>query len=256
MIEGMAVTGGGENDEPIEKRWSDCLWIWENPKPGRRYCLFADTASGSGPNYSVCHVFEIDRCVQAAELKIKIETRQFGRLLIELAQEYNDGMIIIEREAYGDAVIQEVKDNGYPNLYHSESDLRVIEDKQNKTKTPSIVPGVKVNSNTRPRIIETLIQYFNDRSVFISKRTINELRNFIWRNNKPQASSGLNDDLVMSLGVGLWVRDQAICRSRPAPVQVSNVLVNRETAIDTASLVPPQAIISGNGKLMVETLSI
>ena len=43
-----------------------------------------------------------------------------------------------------------------------------------------------------------------------SVRTIEELRVFVWENGKAQASSGYNDDLVMALGIGLWVRDTAL----------------------------------------------
>jgi len=50
-----------------------------------------------------------------------------------------------------------------------------------------------------------------ERSVTIqSKRTIEELRVFIWRNGKAQAQSSYNDDLVMSLATALYVRDTAV----------------------------------------------
>lgn len=33
------------------------------------------------------------------------------------------------------------------------------------------------------------------------------MRVFIWKNGKAQAQAGYNDDLVMSFGIGLYVRD-------------------------------------------------
>ena len=36
------------------------------------------------------------------------------------------------------------------------------------------------------------------------------MRTFIWQYGKPQAMRGYNDDLVMALAVGCWVRDTAL----------------------------------------------
>ncbi len=41
-------------------------------------------------------------------------------------------------------------------------------------------------------------------------RTINEMKTFIWKNGKPQAMKGYNDDLIMALAIACWVRDTAI----------------------------------------------
>jgi hypothetical protein len=53
--------------------------------------------------------------------------------------------------------------------------------------------------------------YIRDRHfIFRSKRLLEELRVFIWQNGKAQAQNGYNDDLVMSLGIGLFTRDTGI----------------------------------------------
>jgi hypothetical protein len=39
---------------------------------------------------------------------------------------------------------------------------------------------------------------------------LEELRVFIWHNGKAQAQSGYNDDLVISAGIGLFLRDTAL----------------------------------------------
>ena len=40
----------------------------------------------------------------------------------------------------------------------------------------------------------------------MSQRTQNELETFIFNNGKPEAMSSYNDDLVMSLAIGMYVR--------------------------------------------------
>ena len=38
----------------------------------------------------------------------------------------------------------------------------------------------------------------------------NELDTFIWRNGRPEAQRGYNDDLIMSLATAFYVRDTAL----------------------------------------------
>jgi hypothetical protein len=50
-----------------------------------------------------------------------------------------------------------------------------------------------------------------ERSCIIqSRRLLEELRTFIWKNGKAQATDGYNDDLVMAFGFGLFLRDTAL----------------------------------------------
>lgn len=225
--------------EPQIKEQGNDFWIWEQPETNKRYCLFVDCSSGTSSDYTTAHIFDIDNCVQVAEYRGKIETQKFGKWLEEIAKKYNNALIVGEYEAYYNAVVQTLKDLKYPYIYHQQNDLRIVEDKIDDKGAPKIIPGVKVNSNTRPRLIETLIRYFSERAAVIrSVRTINELKTFIWLNNKPQAARGYHDDLTMALATGLWVRDQAIIRHRPQTYSQPAYIQVVQSA-DTSS-VPPQ----------------
>ena len=43
-----------------------------------------------------------------------------------------------------------------------------------------------------------------------SSRIYHEMKTFIWHNGKPQAMRSYNDDLVMALAIGCWIRDTAL----------------------------------------------
>jgi hypothetical protein len=74
-----------------------------------------------------------------------------------------------------------------------------------------MVPGFTTSSKTRPLLISKLETYFRERSVIIkSARLAEELYVFIWNGSRPEAQNGYNDDLVISLAIGLWVRDTAL----------------------------------------------
>ena len=53
--------------------------------------------------------------------------------------------------------------------------------------------------------------FFREKSVEVySSRLIDELFVFIYNNNRAEAMTGYNDDLVISFGIALWIRDTAL----------------------------------------------
>ena len=74
-----------------------------------------------------------------------------------------------------------------------------------------MVPGFTMSMKTRPLTIGKLDAYMREKSVTIQgKRTMEEMRTFIWKNGRAEAQIGYNDDLVMSLATGCYVRDTAL----------------------------------------------
>ena len=73
-----------------------------------------------------------------------------------------------------------------------------------------MVPGFSNTSKTRPLAIAKLQESINDKSAVIhSKRLLDELKVFVWRNNRAEAQSGYNDDLVMAWAIAMYVRETA-----------------------------------------------
>ena len=204
---------------PIEKRMSD-LWIWERPDYNKQYIVAADVARGDGADNSAFHVLELETLTQVAEYVGAIDTNDYGNLLVSIATEYNDAILVIENNGLGWAPIQKVIDRGYKNLFYTTIDLKYLDpDKQftNKlySKEKKAVAGFYTGTKSRPLIVSKLESYFETqqiegRPIIRSERLINELRTFIWNGNKAEAMRGYNDDSSMALAIGLWVRDTAL----------------------------------------------
>jgi len=60
---------------------------------------------------------------------------------------------------------------------------------------------------------------------------------FIWQNGKAQAQNGYNDDLVMSLGIGLFTRDTAM-RFYDQGMDLSRAMVSNITRTTSGYLGP------------------
>jgi hypothetical protein len=203
--------------EPVEKGYIDGnLWKWEYADFQKSYMVVADVARGDGADFSTAHVIDVDTATQVAEYRGKLETRDFGNFLVSISTEYNDALLIIENANIGWAVIQQVIDRGYKNLFYMSKDLKYVDVEHQITnkyraEERGLVAGFSTTSKTRPLIISKLDEYFRERTVIIrSIRLIDELFTFIFINGRAEAMRGYNDDLVMAFGIGLWVRDTAL----------------------------------------------
>ena len=203
--------------EPMEKTGFDGnLWKWEYPNYTKSYMVVADVARGDSTDYSACHVIDVQESSQVAEYKGKLETKDFGNFLVSLATEYNNALLVIENANIGWAVIQQVIDRGYQNLFYMSKDLKYVDvehqlSNRYRAEERGMTAGFSTTSKTRPLIISKLDEYVREKSITIrSSRTIDELFTFIWRGNRAEAMQGYNDDLTMSLAIGLWVRDTAL----------------------------------------------
>jgi len=204
--------------EPIERRGFDAnYWIWDYPNYSKDYIVVADVARGDGADYSAFHVIDVERLEQVAEYKGKIETKQYGAFLSSVAAEWNNALLVIENANIGWAVIQEVIDRNYGNLYYSYRELGYIDEDIHLRRgwdlkqKEDMVPGFSMTQKTRPLIVSKLDTYMREKSPIIhSKRLLDELFVFIWNGPKAEAQRGYNDDLVISFSTGLWVRDTAL----------------------------------------------
>jgi hypothetical protein len=206
--------------DPISKGGFDGnLWRWEYPDYTKQYMVVADVARGDGKDYSACHVIDIEQAKQVAEYKGQVGTRDYGHMLVALATEYNNALLVIENANIGWDTVQTVIDRGYQNIYYSsKSDTANINmDNFLSRNENNLVPGFSNTQKTRPLVVSKLESYMRDRACTIqSRRLLEELRTFIWKHGKAQATDGYNDDLVMSFGIGLFLRDTALRFSQSA----------------------------------------
>lgn len=200
--------------EPVERRFlGGDYWIWSYPDYNKSYIVCADVARGDGTDYSTFHVIDIESCEQVAEYKSHVDTRTFGNMLVSVATEYNNALLVVENANIGWDVVNTIIEKGYPNLYYSPRTYGELNiDKwMSKMDNDQTTPGFTTSTKTRPLVVSKMEAYIRDRHfIFHSKRLLEELRVFVWMNGKAQAQNGYNDDLVMALGIGLFVRDTGV----------------------------------------------
>ena len=229
VIDGLLLENLKESSvrEPIEKRGIDSnYWIWQPPNYTKNYVVSADVSRGDGTDYSAFHIIDVESLEQVAEYKGKISTQDFGNMLVNVASEYNNALLVVENNNIGWAAIQQVIDREYPNLFYTSKDLQYVDVQHQITnkyrvQERNMVPGFSTTQKTRPLIVAKLEEMFREESVVVhSQRLIDELFVFIYNGNRAEAMTGYNDDLVMSFAIALWVRDTAL-RLRAEGIELS-----------------------------------
>ena len=201
--------------EPVEKRGVDKgLWIWEQVDYAKDYIICADSSRGDGKDYSAAQVIDPETNEQIAEYRGMLSPKEFGYFLVALATEYNNALLVVENNNMGWATLDTIISRGYDNLYYSLRGGEATNADQyfnSYENTDKIVPGLNMSMRMRPLIINKFREYVAERGTIIkSKRLLEEMKVFIWKNGRPEAQYGYNDDLIMSYAMGMYLRDTSL----------------------------------------------
>lgn len=224
--------------DPIQKRGD--LWIWKQPESGQRYIIGADISRGDSKDYSAFCVVNVNTGEIVAEFKGKMKTNEFSDFLIEIGKEYNEALLIPESNSYGDAVIQRILEQEYDNLYFS---ARIKENcsigyltRWEADGNKSARPGLHTSSVTRPSMLQKLEELIRlEKLIIHSKRCYDEFTTFVWKSQRPEATKGATDDIIMSLAICAYIKDKHFKDMSKIQQKIENLAsgfdVSRQTII-------------------------
>jgi hypothetical protein len=205
MIQGPAFREGPQRN----------VWVWKRPLSEHQYIVSADIARGDARDFSAFHVIDTVTSEVVAEFKGKIPPDRFAQVLYDWGVKYNNALMVPENNSFGYATILKLKELKYPKLYYRNRKSVYI-----GTYTPNYntdKAGFDTQKKSRNQILTKLEEVLRNKEIKIySSRLYDELKTFVWKNNKPQAMKGYNDDLVMSLAIGVWLYDTSPEYSRDA----------------------------------------
>lgn len=187
--------------EPLEKRCNGELWIWYPPQPGRTYLVGVDPAGGgTDGDYASIQVVEQCSGLQCAELRGHIAPRELAKHCAELAKDYNQALLAVERNNHGMAVLAYLGTiERYPAIYEQRGQAGWL---TTALSRPAMIAQLNVVLATRPEI-------------FSSSRLLAECRTFVRQHDgRAEAAAGTHDDCVMAMAIALQVRAEIIERPR------------------------------------------
>lgn len=186
--------------------------VWAEPRPGGKYGLSGDTASGRSADYSVADVMDLESGEIVASLRGKMDVQAFADQMKCLGRWYGFGdipaRIIPERTGIGEALIGALRNdaNGlkpYGNIYQHQRQADIA-------RHISGDYGFPMTSGTRAMVLDKLRSWVKDRKFpFLSEGHVDELSSFIYREQgtSPRAMDGCNDDRVISLALACHLFD-------------------------------------------------
>jgi hypothetical protein len=180
-------------EAPLKTRLVGRLQLWYPPEGQRRYIVAVDPAGGgSEGDYSVAQVIDEQTGLQCAELQMHCTALELAQEVAELAREYRQAMVAVERNNHGAAVIAFLQSVcGYRNLYRQGGQ-----------------DGWLTTAISRPQMLAHLASALVETpGIFMSRRLLMECRSFVrQQNGRVEAQAGEHDDCVLAMAIALAVR--------------------------------------------------
>jgi hypothetical protein len=179
--------------QPVESRRGGALLIWYPPAQGRDYLLGVDTAGGgSEGDYAAIQVVDRWTGLQCAELRERLGPLELARVAAALAREYSTGLIAVERNNHGAAVLAYLGAvEKYPRLFERHG-----------------LTGWLTTAANKPAMVSRIGALLEQQApLFCSRRLLEECRTFVSRaNGSTGAAHGTHDDCLMAMAVAQAVR--------------------------------------------------
>lgn len=222
-----------QNNVEITEDWPYCdplvkeTWIWKPPIEDHRYILGCDNSSGSAEDFTAIQILDLDAIDettgtpyidQVLEYNGKITGEIAASIINQYAHTYNDALVVVEDiGGYGSATILSLLSMKYPNMYYDDPGLKTptilkkyVDYKINKDDK---LPGFHT-SNVRFQMIAKFVELLKNNGLRIrSKRVINELDTWIFRNGRPDHMDGFHDDLLTCLAMIVYVMEYSLLRN-------------------------------------------
>lgn len=170
------------------------VWKFEDPQKDKHYLVGVDTASEFGNDKSTITVWDYETLDQVWEYQTKCKIIDFIKV-VKLAASLYPGTIVVERNSYGNQVMEELNSGEFSSSLYKE------------IKNSKVFPGLYTDNKTRPLMMDALYSYIVENPNCVkSKRLALELTSLVQKKTGKIEAEGMNDDLVLSTSFAFYVR--------------------------------------------------
>ena len=183
------------------------MWIWKKPIEGHKYILGCDVSRGDGKDSSTIVILDFDGLEQVAEFQAKIPPDMLAEVVFKYGNMYNAYTIVDITGGMGVATVLKLMEMDYKFLHYDDPKSRKLSQKYARTKYKEgdKVPGFNVG-NTRLQMVSELEEHIREgKTIIRSHRMIEELRTFVYKNNRPDHMPGYHDDIIMAYAMAIFV---------------------------------------------------
>ena len=183
-------------------------WIWAVPEEGHQYVMGVDVSRGDGEDASTIVMVDVTTMEQVMEYQGKIQPDLLAQIVEQYGDLYKAYTVVDVTGGMGVSTVLKLLEFEYKRLHYDNAGGKILSARQRElssySKTDKI-PGFHATSVRVPMISNLETQIRTNGIKIRSSRMISEMKTFIFKNGRPDHMEGYHDDLLMSLGMALWV---------------------------------------------------
>ena len=203
-------------------------WVWAEPKEGHQYIMGVDVARGDGADASTIVIIDFTTMEQVMEYQAKIQPDLLAHVVFEWGNRYKAYTVVDITGGMGVSTVLKLLELNYKHLHYDTTVGKILSPKQRNMQimnNSEKIPGFQANG-VRTSMVANLEYRIRENHVKIrSSRMISEMKTFIYdKNGRPDHMAGYHDDLLMSLGMALWVLDNSFKNLERLEAQTKAIL--------------------------------
>jgi hypothetical protein len=221
-------------------------WIWEEPQEGHQYIMGVDVSRGDGEDSSTIVIIDFTTMEQVMEYQGKIQPDLLAQIVEEYGNLYKAYTVVDVTGGMGVSTVLKLLEFEYKRLHYDSTNGKILSARQRELSSydkGNKIPGFHA-TNVRLPMISNLEYNIRTNGVKIrSSRLISEMKTFIYKNGRPDHMEGYHDDLLMSLGMALWVLEHSFKNLEKLEKQTKAILsswTNSSTTQPVTSTINPQ----------------
>lgn len=183
-------------------------WIWAIPEEGHQYVMGVDVSRGDGEDASTIVIVDVTTMEEVLEYQGKIQPDLLAQIVEQYGELYKAYTVVDVTGGMGVSTVLKLLEFEYKRLHYDNAGGKILSARQRELssygKTDKI-PGFHATSVRVPMISNLEYQIRTNGVKIRSSRMISEMKTFIFKNGRPDHMEGYHDDLLMSLGMALWV---------------------------------------------------
>jgi hypothetical protein len=184
------------------------IWIWEEPQEGHQYIMGVDVSRGDGEDASTIVVIDFTTMEEVMEYQGKIQPDLLAQIVEEYGEMYKAYTVVDVTGGMGVSTVLKLLEFEYKRLHYDNANGKILSARQRELthfNKDNKIPGFHA-TNVRLPMISNLEYKIRTNGVKIrSSRLTSEMKTFVYKNGRPDHMEGYHDDLLMSLGMALWV---------------------------------------------------
>lgn len=203
------------------------IWVWEEPQENHQYIMGVDVSRGDGEDASTIIVVDFTTMEQVMEYQGKIQPDLLAQIVEEYGDLYKAYTVVDVTGGMGVSTVLKLLEFDYKRLHYDDSNGKILSARQRELSSynkQNKIPGFHA-TNVRLPMISNLEYKIRTNGIKIrSSRIISEMKTFVYKNGRPDHMDGYHDDLLMSLGMCLWVMEHSFKNMEKLEKQTKAIL--------------------------------